>query len=80
MGGTMPTLRELSDIADYLAIQLKEKEANMPKKCTKCEEPLNRIFYRIVHLRGDYCRKCAHDMYRELGFAYYAVDRDDDET
>jgi len=78
----MPTLRELSDMANYLSTQLKlmEQEVKMSKKCTKCKEPLERTFYRIVHLRGDYCRQCAHDMYRELGFAYYAVDREDDEA
>ena len=50
----------------------------MPKKCMKCGEPLERIFYRISFLQGNYCRRCAYDMYRELGLKYYAVDQNDE--
>jgi len=50
----------------------------MPKFCCKCNEPLERIYYKIPFLCGNYCSKCVHDLYRELGLSFYTVDADDE--
>jgi len=50
----------------------------MPNKCIKCGEPLERIRYKFAYLPGQYCQKCAYELYRELGLSYFCVDADDD--
>ncbi len=52
----------------------------MPDKCIKCNEPLERVRYRVYGLKGEFCRKCAHELYREGDYPFYLVDSEDPET
>ena len=49
-------------------------------KCIKCGEPLERIRYKIPFLPGYFCEKCVHEIYRELGLTFFAVDANDEEA
>jgi recombinational DNA repair protein (RecF pathway) len=48
----------------------------MPKRCSKCGRFLNRIYYKIPYLNGEYCKNCVHEIYRVYGLAFFAKDRD----
>ena len=50
----------------------------MPKTCCKCGEPLERIYYKLSKLSGNYCRKCVHEFHREFAITFFCVDADDE--
>ena len=70
-------LRTLADLANYLSIQLDLLEKGEKHYCCNCGRELERVYYRIPDICGEYCRQCAHRIHREGGIAFYAKDRED---
>ena len=73
----MPTIRELSDTADYLAKQLEVMEKR--GLCCRCGKPLERVYYTFPGFCGEYCDKCSHELYRKYGMSFNCKDREDDD-
>ena len=74
----MPTLRELSDIADYLSKQLVLMAKG--KTCSQCGNKLERVYYRIPGIPGKFCERCVHKIYRDYGITFFARTEEDDEA
>ena len=72
----MPTIRELADTANYLAVQLGILEKR--GFCSRCGKPLDRVYYKFPDFSGEYCDKCAHELYRKWGMTFFCKDREDD--
>lgn len=75
-------VKQMIDILGYVKEQLKLviREVRMSSKCIKCNEPLERIYYKINGLLGKFCRKCAHDLYNNGGYPFYLVDSEDEDN
>ena len=70
-------LRTLTDLADYLATQLRLLEKGEKHYCCRCGKELERVYYRIPDLCGEYCDTCIHKIYRIHALTFFAVDRED---